>query len=381
MSSICKSPKLVLMSVMLLLGLILAFSVPLTYMPPTYDRVRTDMIFQDATLTTENSLLRLNLTYSTFRVNIIELETNNTPVSIRAYNPAQFLEIQNVTLIDEVPLTIFSTSPEYNEWNEWGIILVRENSDVNVSVTAVILYYDQADVALAPPINFGIYGIPFAFIAIYWLLNVETRCRVHKTGERNWERKQGPLAIIALLLIASILVTPFAVMMGTSDFTSNHGRGYSYPAELTEAAPVITYNIDEITEGYFSEIYIDTDNKDVSVRIVGSGDVQTISWIVKEYVNPTADGWFMPFREDTPYQHITLERVSADVSADVRVDIQWTEFSFPWGIEIPAGFAAIGLLPLVLALVRAYRIDGLFRIPEEVETDYFDVDEFEEDYE
>ncbi len=381
MSSICKSPKLVLMSVMLLFSLILAFSVPLTFIPPTYDREKVDMISHDATLTTENPILHLNLTYSTFRVNIIELETNSTPVSIRAYNPAQFLEIQNVTFIDEVPLTIFSTSPEYNEWDEWGIRLTRENSDVNVSVTAVIMYYDQADVALAPPINFGIFGIPFAFIAIYWLLNVETRCRVHKTGERNWERKQGPLSIIALLLIASILVTPLAVMLGSSDFTSHHGRGFSYPAELTEAAPVITYNMDEIIEGYVSEISINTNDRDVSVRIFSSGDVQTISWIIEEHISPTVDGWFMLFREGTPYQQITLERVSEDVSAEILVEYEWTEFSFPWGIEIPAGFAAIGLLPLVLALVRAYRIDGLFRIPEEVETDYFDVDEFEEDYE
>ena len=382
MSSICKSPKLVIMSIILLIGCILALSVPFTYQTPTYDRERVEIISQEATLTAENPILHLNLTYSTFRVNIIELETNSTPVSIRAYNPAEFLDIQNVIFIDEIPLTIYSDSPEYNVWDEWGVVLVRENGDVNVSVMAVVLYYDQADVALAPSINFGIYGIPFAFIAFFWMMNIEQRCRIHKTGEKNWERKQGPIAIIVLILIASILIIPFASLVASGYFNYEGGGTRGYAVELTEESPSEEFELQEIMNNEYSEIYIETVNQEV--QFIAEGSENTISWVIANSSCIGSSGWWLLFEEDTSYESLTLKRVNNDVNAGISVSYSTSGFDYLAGyspfIGFLLGLAVFAFVPVVIAFVKAYRIDQLFRIPEEPETDDDDDESEEENF-
>jgi len=369
------------MSVILLFSLILAWSTPIAYNPPIYGRsdyARVDIVQQQAILTTDNRILFLNLTDFTFEVNIVSLETNNTPVSIRAFNPLEFLDIQNVTFIDEIPLTIYSKSIYWDVWDEWGIILVRENNDVNVSIEAEVWYYDYTIVDLAPPVNLGIYGITFTFITLFWIGNLEKQCRIHKTGQKNWDRKQGPIAVIILILSASILLTPVTLTVAFHDFYPEWHGQRDYSVELTELSPSRGFYLQEIMENQYAEIGIRTFGQEVKFITEGSND--TISWVIMESSSSYSwtHGWWLLFEEDTSYENLTLSRSSTDVTAEMQVEDSWIQFAFPYYFEIPVGLALIGVLPLGLALLRAYRIDRLFSKPEDTELDYND-DESNED--
>ena len=373
MSSICKNPRLMVMSVILLFSLILAWSAPFTYQTPTYsrsDRERVVLLQQQAILTTDNPILFLNLTYSTFRVDIVGLETNDTPVSIRAINPGEFLDIQNVIFIDEIPLTIFSGSDDWDVWDEWDIIIVREDNDVNVSIEAEVWYYAQGIFEVAPPINLSLYGIPFTFIALFWFGNLERQCRVHKTGEKNWDRKQGPIVIIVLMLIASFFLMPLLSSLAQADFIYEGNRQRTYNVGLLEYSPTRSFFLREILEHPLSEVSIRTNDQDVQFIVEDSdGSEDTISWVIADSYGWSGEGWWLLFEEDTSYETLTLSRVSANVTARIEVAYSVTQFYLPYRIDYLVGFAVIGFLPLGLALVKAYRIDQLFRKPEDTEQD------------
>ena len=182
------------------------------------------------------------------------------------------------------------------------------------------------------------------------------------------------------MLVASFFMMPLLSRLANSDFIIERDRQRSYNVGLLEYSPSRSFFLREIIEHPHSEVSIRTYDQDVQFIVEDSdGSEDTISWVIADTYGWSGEGWWLLFEEDTSYETLTLSRVSANVTARIEVVYSVTEFYLPWGLDSLVGFALIGVLPMSLAFLKAYRIDRLFSKPEDTEMDNNDYDEPRED--
>ena len=217
------------------------------------------------------------------------------------------------------------------------------------------------------------------FIALYWMYNIETKCKIHSSGDLNWEKRQGPSMIVLLVLISSFVLAPVAIAGLTGNiYLTAESSGMddaSYEVVLTNETPVVALDLTEYTGEAPATLHIHTHNRTVLLRVdVG---IDSLCWEINTTTDYESQWWLYLASDISTYQVIAVEKLSENATVFVSIQDTTPVISLSYYVPFYLGTTSISLVLVTWALVKAYRIDQLFKIPEEPETDDND-DESEE---
>ena len=184
MSIDCSRPRVVIMSVLLLLGVLGTVLIPLW---PSYSTGWTEGFLShrySTTLSEESPAIQHDIVPSVTRVELFELRTNGTYVSILALGLSEtYLHLRNVSEIVGVPVVI-----DRPPVNEWWINVTWQGQDVAVSLEIrewhIIPPLDVVSVSLFAS-NIGVLLLSFGLsvYAGYRLILIEGKCRRQSRDE------------------------------------------------------------------------------------------------------------------------------------------------------------------------------------------------------
>lgn len=199
--------NVVLASFFMLVGGLLLLSSPFAYPLSAAETEAIRTVDLSFVLSLDNPSHNMSLESTTTEVEILRLESNDTPFQIVAYSIAGvFVQLSNVTSIQNLALHFYDSIP-------WNISFIRESANANVSVLARL-----HSATLAPLIVFGPYIILFGIgavilgICIWWLYGLDRRQRLASDGGRP--RHGRPAVVLVLMLLASLCFTPITVIYG-----------------------------------------------------------------------------------------------------------------------------------------------------------------------
>ncbi len=362
LDSMCKKSRLVVVTIIFLFSLLLGYTIVLGTPTLTIDRERSQILDDEYTLTNTNGVQTLEMPDTTYEVEITSLETNGSSVEIRGFGEnGTFVILENVSSIDGHSIVMTLGNQRWYDPEEWNVTIRRQDADAIVSIIATIHYYDPIVVDFAPRPNYGIFGIMFAAICLYYLFMIDRNCRM-KNGELNWERKQGPLAIIALVIIGSLLMMPYTVVAAAGaglpfeTWTSTTSRNLQYDLDLDE--PVAEIDLENLIENCDNcIIHVDSNMKSVLLIFESENDahnIATASNIISGYsfsLNIT------PILNEI--KTLRMERIDSNVTVSISIQITHTYTDFNWFVIPYLGLLVMGIIPLSMAVIRARRIDIL----------------------
>ena len=194
-------------SVLLLIGGVLLFSSPFAYPLSAAETEAIKTVDLSFVLSLDNPSHNIGLESTTTEVEILRLESNDTPLRIVASGVSGvFAELSNVTSIRNLVLHFYHYIP-------WNISFVRETANVNVSVLARL-----RSAAVTPPIVFGPYIVLFGVGAIilgvflWWFYGLDRSRKAESDGSMT--RHGRPALVVVLMLLSSLCFTPITVIYG-----------------------------------------------------------------------------------------------------------------------------------------------------------------------
>ena len=375
MSIDCSRPRVVIMSVLLLLGVLGTISIPL-WPSDSYDWTEGFRSYKySTTLSEESPTIQHNVTPYHSRVEIFELRTDGTYVSILVLGLSEtYLHLRNVSEIVGVPVVI-----ERPSVNEWWIDITWQGQDVAVSLEIRELYVIPPMIVWRETLfasNMGVLLLSFG-LSIYAankLILIERKCRRQSRDEMRaqvrWSRRQGSLAVVLLILLCASLFAPFLRGYYTQDYRLiKHTEIVSdqlHSAFLNESHSEASFNL---TIPYSS----DTGSYAMRVHSMTHGGTPvllSISHGLQEeqmvLAGTPIDGqWWLIFPvNDTLTYTLSLDRVENDVEIQFSVEVSRVVY-LPRVDPLPAlAVASLGISPLIYALFLAWKLDSLLK-PEE----------------
>ncbi len=371
MSIDCSRPRVVIMSVLLLLGVLGTVSSPLW---PSYSADWTEGFHPyrySTTLSEESPTIQHNVAPYVTRVELFELRTNGTYVSILALGLSEtYLHLRNVSEIVGVPVVI-----DWPSVDEWWINVTWQGQDVAVSLE-IREWYRIAPPVVIPAWNPGVLLLPFGLsvYAGYRLILIERNCRRQSRDEMRaqvrWSRRQGSLAVVLLILLCAYLFVPFLRGYYAQDYrlikhteiVSNQPHSAFLNESHSEASFNLTIPYSSDTGSYAMRVHSIT-HGGIPVLLSISHDLHGEQMVL---ANATIDGqWWLSFPlNDTLTHTLSLDRVENDVEIRFFVEVS-RDVYIPQVDPVPAlVVASLGILPLSYALLLARRLDSLLK-PEE----------------
>ncbi len=375
MSIDCSRPRVVMMSVLLLLGVLGTISIPL-WPSYSYDSIEGFQSYKySTTLSEESPTIQHNVVSYITRVELFELRTNETYVSILALGLSEtYLHLRNVSEIVGVPVVIDRPSV-----NEWWINITWQGQDVAVSIEIREWH------AIPPPIvwsvsliqsNMGVLLLSFGLsvYAGHRLILIERNCRRKSRDETRaqvrWSRRQGPLAVILLILLCASLFAPVLRGYYAQDYRLiKHTEIVSDQLHLaflneshSEASFNLTIPYSSDTGSYAMRVHSMThDGTPVLLSI--SDSFQEEQMVLAK---ATIDGqWWLSFPvNDTLTHTLSLDRIENDVEIQFSVEVS-RDVYLPRVDPLPAlAVASLGISPLIYALFLAWKLDSLLKTEE-----------------
>jgi len=364
------------MSVLLLLGVLGTISIPL-WPSYSYDSIEGFQSYRYSTaLSEESPTIQHNVASYVTRVELFELRTNETYVSILALSLSEtYLHLRNVSEIVGVPVIIDRPSV-----NEWWINITWQGQDVAVSLEIREWH------AIPPPIvwleslfqsNMGVLLLSFGLsvYAGHKLILIERNCRRQSRDEiraqARWSRRQGPLAVILLILLCASLFAPFPRgyyaldyrLIKQTEIVSNQLHSVFLNESYSKASFNLTIPYSSDTGSYAMRVHSIT-HGGIPVLLSISHGLQEEQMVL---ANATIDWqWWLSFPvNDTLTHTLSLARVENDVEIHFFVEVS-RDVYLPLVDPVPAlAVAALGILPLSYALLLARRLDSLLKIEED----------------
>ncbi|MEE9353921.1 MAG: hypothetical protein V3U94_05820 [Candidatus Thorarchaeota archaeon] len=375
MSIDCSRPRVVIMSVLLLLGVLGTVLIPLW---PSYSTGWTEGFLShrySTTLSEESPAIQHDIVPSVTRVELFELRTNGTYVSIMALGLSEtYLHLRNVSEIVGVPVVI-----ERPSVNDWWINVTWQGQDVAVSLKIrewhIIPPLDVVSVSLFAS-NIGVLLLSFGLsvYAGYRLILIEGKCRRQSRDEMRvqvrWSRRQGSLAVVLLILLCTSLFAPFLRGYYAQDY-----RLVKQTTIVSDQLHSVFLNESHSEASFNLTIPYSSDSGSYAMRVHsithgGTPVLLRISYGLQEeqmvLANATIDGqWWLSFPEyDTLTHTLSLDRIENDVEIRFFVEIS-RDVYFLRVDPLPAlAVASLGILPLSYALLLARRLDLLLKTEE-----------------
>ena len=381
MSIDCSKPRVVIMSILLLLSVLGTVSIPL-WPSDSSDLIEGFQSYKySTTLSEENPTIQHNVTSYITRVELFELRTNETDVSILALSLSEtYLHLRNVSEIVGMPVVI--DRPSVSEWwiNVWWINVTWQGQDVAVSLEIREWYVSPPMVVWRETLfasNMGVLLLSFGLsvYAGHRLILIEKNCRRPSRDEIRaqvrWSRRQGSLAVVLLVLLCASLFAPFLRGYYAQDYRlikqTTIMSDQPHSVFLNESHSEASFNL---TIPYSSDTGIYT-MKVHSITHGGTPVLLSISDGLREeqmvLANATIDGqWWLIFPvNDTLTHTLSLDRVENDVEIQFFVEVS-RDVYLPRVDPLPAlAVASLGILPLSYALLLARRLDSLLKTEEE----------------
>ena len=375
MSIDCSRPRVVIMSVLLLLGVLGTVLIPLW---PSYSTGWTEGFLShrySTTLSEESPAIQHDIVPSVTRVELFELRTNGTYVSIMVLGPSEtYLHLRNVSEIVGVPVVI-----DRPPVNEWWINVTWQGQDVAVSLEIrewhIIPPLDVVSVSLFAS-NIGVLLLSFGLsvYAGYRLILIEGNCRRQSRDEVRvqvrWSRRQGSLAVVLLILLCASLFAPFLRGYYTQDYRLiKHTEIVSdqlHSAFLNESHSEASFNLtipySSDTGIYAMRVHSMT-HGGTPVLLSISHDLQEEQMVIAG--TPIDGQWWLIFPvNDTLTYTLSLERVENDVDIQFFIEVS-RDVYLPLVDPLPTlAVASLGISPLIYALFLAWKLDSLLK-PEE----------------
>jgi len=377
MSIDCSRPRVVIMSVLLLLGVLGTISIPL-WPSYSYDPIEGFQSYKySTTLSEESPTIQHNVTVYSYvtRVELFELRTNETYVSILALGLSEtYLQLRNVSEIVGVPVVIDRPSV-----NEWWINITWQGQDVAVSLEI------REWGAILPPIvwqeslfqsNMGVLLLSFG-LSVYAgrrLILIERNCRRQSRDEIRaqvkWSRRQGPLAIILLILLCASLFAPFPRgyyalnyrLIKHTEIVSDQLHSAFLNESHSEASFNLTIPYSSDTGSYAMRVHSMTHGGTPVLLSISDG-LQEEQMVL---ASTTIDGqWWLSLPvNDTSTYTLSLDRVENDVEIQFFVEVS-RDVYLPRVDPLPAlVVASLGISPLIYALFLAQKLDSLLKTEE-----------------
>jgi hypothetical protein len=361
-----------MMSVLLLLGILGTVSIPLW---PSYSAGWTEggrAHRYSATLSEENQTIQHDVAYYATRVELFELRTNGTYVSIFALSLSQtYLHLRNVSEIVSVPIVIDKPSVD-----EWWINITWQGQDAAVSLEIREWYLVPPPPTAAPAPNLGILLIPFGLGVYmgYRLIVIERNCRRssgdEKQAQSRWSRRQGPLAIILLILLCAFLLAPFLRgyfagnyrLTRQTEIVSNQLHSVFLNESHSEASFNLSIPHSSDTGSHVTRVHSITHGGTPVLLSISDG-FQEEQMVL---ANTTIDEqWWLRFPvNDTLTFTLSLDRIKNDVEIQFIVEVS-RDVYFPRVDPVPVlTVASLGILPLCYALLLARKLDSLLKTEE-----------------
>ena len=375
MSIDCSKPRVVIMSVLLLLGVLGTISIPL-WPSDSYDSIEGFQSYEySTTLSEERPTIQHNVTSYARRVELFELRTNETYVSILALGLSKtYLHLRNVSEIVGVPVVIVRPS-----FNEWWINITWQGQDVAVSLEIREWYVVPQMVVWRESLfasNMGVLLLSFGLsvYAGHRLILIERNCRRQSRDEIRaqvrWPRRQGPLAVILLILLCASLFAPFSRGYYALDYRLiKHTVIKSdqlHSAFLNESHSEASFNLTILyssdTGSYAMRVHSMTHGGTPVLLSISDG-LQEEQMVL---VSATIDGqWWLSFPvNDTLAYTLSLDRVENDVEIQFFVEVS-RDVYLPLVDPLPAlAVASLGISPLIYALFLAWKLDSLLKTEE-----------------
>ncbi len=376
MSIDCSRPRVVIMSVLLLFGVLGTVSIPLWPFYSGDSMEVCDPHRYSTTLSEESPTIQHNVASHVRRVELFELRTNETYVSILALGPSEtYLHLRNVSEIGSVPVVI-----DRPPVNEWWINVTWQGQDVAVSLEIrewhVIPPVIAWSVSLILP-NTGVLLLTFGLsvYAGYRLILIERHCRRQSRDEMRaqvrWSRRQGSLVVVFLILLCASLFAPFLRGYYAQDYrlikqttiVSDQLHSVFLNESHSEASFNLTIPYSSDTGSYTMRVHSIT-HGGIPVLLSISDGLHEEQMVL---ANATIDGqWWLRFPvNDTLTPTISLDRVENDVEIQFFVEVS-RDVYLPLVDPVPAlAIASLGILPLSYALLLARRLDSLLKTEEE----------------
>ncbi len=303
-------------------------------------------------LTEESPTFGIGIARYASRAVITDLTTNGGSIRINAYNEDNetLLSLNSINRIvdDGIAIEISTRLITLN--------FTRENSDVEVTFTLEEWWYPPVPtLSIAAPVQFFIYGVALFVIGLILILKIERECHEFQ-GQSRWRRRDGPLAIIILVVISACLATPLIYGNAHGDFIDTRMRDSSsleFTYYLTEAAPEVTVDLmDHLVQEFNTvEVRIDDLVSPESIRIRTLADTRLLADL--PLVTSLEHSWIdVTIGEETSHI-LELRRIEADTEVSFNIVIIRTYTDRRSDPTIPILLALVAVLPSCLALYQA----------------------------
>jgi hypothetical protein len=288
------------------------------------------------------------------RAVITNLNAIGGSIRINAYNDENetIMSLHGISRIveDGIAIEAFDRATTLN--------FTREDSDVEVSFTLEEWAYPPVatiDAAVAMPVQFFFYGAALFIIGLVLILKIESECHQFH-GQSRWRRREGPLAIIVLVVISASLATPLIYGNAHGDFVDTLHRDTStleFSFFLTEAAPEVSIDvIDHLVQEYNSvEIRIDNLVTSESIRVRTFADARLLALL--PLVTSFEASWIDITIGDETSHTLEFRRVEADTEVSFNISIIRTYTDHRIDPIGPILLALVAILPASLALYQA----------------------------
>jgi len=364
------------MSVLLLLGVLGTISIPL-WPSYSYDSIEGFQSYRySTTLSEESPTIQHNVASHVTRVELFELRTNETYVSILALSLSEtYLHLRNVSEIVGVPVVI-----DWPSVDEWWINVTWQGQDVAVSLEIrewLIVPPPVVDVSVSMiASNIGVLLLSFG-LSVYAgcrLILIERNCRRQtrdeKQAQARWSRHQGSLAVVFLILLCASLFAPFPRGYYAQDY-----RLVKQTEIVSDQLHSVILNESHSEASFNLTIPYSSDSGSYTMRVHsithgGTPVLLSISHGIHEeqmvLANVTIDGqWWLSFPvSDTLTHTLSLDRVENDVEIQFFVEVS-RDVYLPRVDPLPAlAVASLGFSPLIYALFLAWKLDSLLKTEE-----------------
>ena len=380
MSIDCSKPRVVIMSVLLLLGVLGTISIPL-WPSDSYDSTEGFRSYQySTTLSEESPTIQHNVTSYVTRVELFELSTNESYVSILALSLSEtYLHLCNVSEIVGMPVVI--DRPSVSEWwiNVWWINVTWQGQDVAVSLEIRERYVVDQMVVWRETLfasNMGVLLLSFG-LSVYAankLILIERKCRRQSRDEVRaqvrWSRRQGSLAVVLLILLCASLFAPLLRGYYTQDYrlikhteiVSNQPHSAFLNESHSEASFNLTFPYSSDTGSYAMRVHSMTHGGTPVLLSISDG-LQEEQMVL---ASATIDGqWWLSFPvNDTLTYTLSLDRVENDVDIQFFVEVSRDIYLPLVDPLLALAVASLGISPLIYALFLAWKLDSLLKTEE-----------------
>jgi hypothetical protein len=356
----CSKSNPIVLSILLLIGSLGIFVIPQIFRYPGGVYEYWDPTTYSEVLTDTNPTLQIEFKDYESRVAISNLETNNTPITIFGYseNNQSIIQMRNVTELVHESLIINTLLRE-----AWFLNITKQSESVEVSLTISIRYMAVIDFLVALPIPPFIFFVIIFLYAFRGLYKLDRDCGI-QIGRKLWDKREGPLLIIILIVVGGGLVAPFMIGIIAGDFEIvEHEETTDQSLSFSINESVDSIQID-LTEGDIYTITIQSytpQNASLNFIMHRAESIQQLGLVnLSESIY-----WVLDIKHtDDSMLALEIVRVDTDVDLGISLEIHRRWLAPKVGIVIPEILAAISCFILVYALVITKRIHNLVKLKE-----------------